>query len=273
MTAAKIAFIGAGNMATSIIGGLVAQGYPSGTLSASDPYQPSLDNIRKLADIFTSTNNNEVIAGASIVVLAVKPQIMANVASGIRGAVDREGALVISIAAGITIGSLEKWLGRGAAIVRCMPNTPALVQAGATGLYGNASVSEEHRKQAEKILNATGITRWVEHETLLDAVTALSGSGPAYFFMFMEAMAEVGVKMGLDKETSEQLAMHTCSGAAKMALQSELDLVELRRRVCSPGGTTLKAVETFEQVGLAQLIESAMQAAFDRSVEMAKELG
>lgn len=260
-------------MASAIVGGLLSQGFSANSITASDPYPPSLEAIRESTGIATYTDNNEAIAGAKVVVLAVKPQVMAEVAMGIGETVNRENAVVISIAAGITIGSLEKWLGNNTAIVRCMPNTPALVKAGATGLYANTNVNGQQKTLAEDILNATGITRWVESEALLDAVTALSGSGPAYFFMFMEAMTETAIRMGLDRETSEQLAMQTCLGAAQMAMESDVDLLELRRRVCSPGGTTLKAVESFESAGLAQTVDKAMQAALDRAIEMAKEMG
>lgn len=273
MSTAKIAFIGAGNMATAIAGGLVSQGFSTDNIAASDPYPPSLEAIKASTGIATYIDNDEAIAGASVVVLAVKPQVMAEVATGISEAVNRENAVVISIAAGITIASLEKWLGGEVAIVRTMPNTPALVKAGATGLYANAQVSEQQKVLTEDILNAIGITRWVNTEALLDAVTALSGSGPAYFFMFMEAMAATGVRMGLDRETSAQLAMQTGLGAAQMAMQSDVDLLELRKRVCSPGGTTLKAVESFESASLAQTVDNAMQAALDRAIEMAKEMG
>lgn len=260
-------------MASAIVGGLINQGYAQDAISASDPYQPSLDALQATTGITACADNNSAVEGANVIVLAVKPQVMAEVASGISAAVNRKNAVVISIAAGITIGSLEKWLGSHIAIVRCMPNTPALVGAGATGLYANANVDEQQKLLAEDILNATGISRWVDSEAQLDAVTALSGSGPAYFFMFMEAMVETGVKMGLDREACEQLAMQTGMGAAQMAMESDVDLLELRRRVCSPGGTTLKAVETFEQQGLAQTVENAMQAALDRAVEMAQEMG
>ena len=176
---AKIAFIGAGNMATSIIGGLISRGHAPEAIAAADPYQPSLDKLQQtIADIHTETDNGAVIADADIVVLAVKPQVMADVTANIRESIAATKPVVISIAAGITIGSLEKWLGEDTAIVRCMPNTPALIQAGATGLYANNKVSSEQQNQAEAILSATGLTRWVASESLLDAVTALSGSGP-----------------------------------------------------------------------------------------------
>lgn len=260
-------------MASAIVGGLVSEGFSAANIVASDPYPASLEAMERSNGITTYTDNNEAIIGASVIILAVKPQVMAQVATGISQAVNRENAVVISIAAGITISSLEKWLGSEVAIVRCMPNTPALVKAGATGLYANVRVSAQQKTVAEGILNATGITRWVKTETLLDAVTALSGSGPAYFFMFMEAMTAAGVKMGLDPETSAQLAIQTGLGSAQMAIESDVDLSELRKQVCSPGGTTLKAVEIFENQDLSKMVNDAMQAALDRAIEMAKEMG
>jgi pyrroline-5-carboxylate reductase len=269
----QIAFVGAGNMASSIVGGLIDSGHPAGSIRAADPYPASLENLRAIAPVATFDNNADAVAGADVVILAVKPQVMAEVCESIAGAVAAAGALVISIAAGITIQSLENRLGDGAAIVRCMPNTPALLGAGATGLYANANVTDGQRRYAEQILRAVGIFDWVPTEQALDAVTALSGSGPAYFFLFMEAMIDAGCKLGLDRETATRLAQQTGLGAARMALENTVDLVELRRRVTSPGGTTQAAVESFEQAGLRKVVESAMQAAADRAEQMAKEMG
>ena len=182
-------------------------------------------------------------------------------------------AVVISIAAGITIESMQARLGAAAAIVRCMPNTPALVGCGASGLSANDNTSVEQREFAELILSAVGITCWVKSEQELDAITALSGSGPAYFFLFIEAMIDAGVKLGLDRENASQLALQTSLGASRMALENTVDLVELRRRVTSPGGTTERAVQSFEQDGLRDVIEKAMRAAADRAAEMAREMG
>jgi pyrroline-5-carboxylate reductase len=221
----------------------------------------------------TSDDNVAAVAGADVVILAVKPQVMADVCRGIAAAVTASGAVVISIAAGITIDSLRSWLGASTPIVRCMPNTPALLGCGASGLYAADGVSERQRDYAAQILSAVGLVTWVPAEKDLDAVTALSGSGPAYFFLFMEAMVEAGVKLGLTRETAGQLALQTGLGAARMAVENELDLVELRRRVTSPGGTTQAAVEHFEAAGLRALVEGAMQAASDRAEEMAREMG
>lgn len=273
MNTPEIAFIGAGNMASSIIGGLIASGHPATSIRASDPYPPSLEKLREIAPVATFDNNEDAVAGADVVILAVKPQVMAAVCNSIAAAVTQTRALVLSIAAGITIQSMQNNLGANTAIVRCMPNTPALLSCGATGLFANDNVSQTQRDYAAKILSAVGIIDWVPTEQALDAVTALSGSGPAYFFLFMEAMIDAGCQQGLDRDTATRLATQTGLGAARMALESNVDLAELRSRVTSPGGTTQAAVENFEQAGLRTVVADAMQAAADRAEEMAREMG
>ncbi len=273
MDTPEIAFVGAGNMAGSIIGGLLESGYPASHIRAADPFPQGLERLRARAPIRTTGDNAEAVRGADVVILAVKPQVMAQVCTDLAPVLSGSGALVISIAAGISIDSLLGWLGRETPIVRCMPNTPALLGCGATGLYATESVSAEQRAHAARILEAVGIVEWVPAEADLDAVIAVSGSGPAYFFLFMEAMIDEGTRMGLDRETATRLAQQTALGAARMALEDEADLVELRRRVTSPGGTTQAAIASFEAAGLRQTVENAMQAAVDRAVEMARELG
>ena len=272
MSTPTIAFIGAGNMATSIVGGLIDAGQPAASIRAADPFPDSLERLQQVAPIVACKDNNLAATGADVIILAVKPQVMANVCQGIAASLT-PGALVISIAAGITIDSMASWLGSETAIVRCMPNTPALLGCGATGLFANAQVSAKQQGQAEQVLSAVGILNWVPREKDLDAVTALSGSGPAYFFLFMEAMIDAAIAQGLDRETATRLAQQTGLGAARMALESDVDLVELRRRVTSPGGTTQAAVESFEAAGLRNVVSQAMQAAADRADEMAREMG
>ena len=269
----QIAFIGGGNMASSIIGGLVEQGLPAANIRASDPSAESLERLRKLAPVTTTQSNPEAVAGADIVILAVKPQVMHAVTADIRDAVRAAGSTVISIAAGISISSLENGLGSDTAIVRCMPNTPALLRNGATAMIANSTASGAQRQNAEDILAAVGTVCWVDTEQQLDAVTALSGSGPAYFFLFMEAMAAAGEDLGLDSEISQALAIQTGLGSARMAATGEADLQELRRRVTSPGGTTERAIESFEASGLRDTVARAMRAAADRAAEMAREMG
>lgn len=272
MSQPTITFIGAGNMASSIIGGLVAQGFAASSITASDPYEESLQRLRQVAPVNTTQDNDQAIATADVVVLAVKPQVMRQVTESIQGAVQTRKPLIISIAAGIEIHSLDKWLGGELAIVRCMPNTPALVQTGATALFANPLVSELQRQQADQILKAVGIALWVDQEAQLDAVTAVSGSGPAYFFLVMEAMQAAGEQLGLAPELARQLTLQTALGSAQMAMASDVDAAELRRRVTSPGGTTLEAITSFEDNGLQALFLKAMTAARDRSEALAKEM-
>jgi pyrroline-5-carboxylate reductase len=268
----QIAFIGAGNMASSIIGGLLEQGLSAANIRASDPSPESLQRLQSVAPVTIAASNSEAVSGADVVILAIKPQVMRAVLSDIRDAVAAQQAVVISIAAGIPIASMEAGLGNGTALVRCMPNTPALVGSGATALFANAHTSRAQCASAESILSAVGETCWLQQEAQLDAVTALSGSGPAYFFLIMEAMAAAGVELGLDLDTSRALAIQTGLGASRMAA-GDVDLEELRRRVTSPGGTTQAAIESFEENGLRATIKTAMTAACDRAREMAREMG
>jgi len=268
-----IAFIGAGNMASSIIGGLVESGHPPALISAADPFPASLERLSALAAVNVCADNAAAAAAADVVIMAVKPQVMGEATNSIARSVRAKRSLVISIAAGVTIASMQARLGPQAAIVRCMPNTPALLGCGASALFANAHVSALQREHAEAILSAVGITCWVHREDALDAVTALSGSGPAYFFLLMEAMVDAGCELGLDRETATALTLQTGLGAARMALESDADLVELRRRVTSPGGTTERAVARFESDGLRKLVAQAMADAARRAAEMAREMG
>ena len=267
-----LAFIGAGNMARAIIGGLVSNGFPATNIRASSPDIDQLADL-KSQGLFITADNAEAMLSADIVVLAVKPQMLKAVLQPLAAPAAQNKPLFISVAAGITSKSINQWLGGDQAIVRCMPNTPALVKMGANGLYANSHVSERQKSQAENVLSATGLTLWVEDEEQLHAVTAVSGSGPAYYFLFMEAMIAAGEKQGLSKETATQLTLQTARGAAEMALQSDVDPAELRRRVTSPKGTTEQAILSFQANHLDTLVEEAMQACAARSVNMAKELG
>jgi len=267
-----LAFIGAGNMARAIIGGLLANGYPAAQIWASEP------DVSRLADLAgqglqTTSDNNAAVAAADAVILAVKPQVMKQVVTPMADAVQAKQPLIISVAAGISAESLCSWLGRDVALVRCMPNTPALVQQGASGLFANDQVSDVQRSQAEQVMQATGIALWVNSEAELDAVTAVSGSGPAYYFLVMEAMIEAGMKLGLSEEVATQLTLQTAQGAATMAAASEFPPAELRRRVTSPNGTTERAINSYEDAGLRQIFMDGMQACSDRSEELGRELG
>ena len=273
MSAPRLTFIGAGNMASSIIGGLVGKGFSPKLITASDPHEGTLERLKAVAPVHTTADNVQAVADADVVVLAVKPQMMKAVLEPLAVTLQAKRPLIISIAAGIEIRSIEHWLGGALPIVRCMPNTPALVQVGATGLFANAAVNDAQRQQADNILRAVGLALWVEQESQLDAVTAVSGSGPAYFFLVMEAMQTAGERLGLPADIARTLTLQTALGAAQMAISSDVDAAELRRRVTSPNGTTERAVAVFEQGGLRELFQQALQACNDRSEELARELG
>lgn len=264
-----IAFIGAGNMARSLIVGLL-QDQANVILRVADPDEHQLDAIRKhWPEVTTTTDNVEAMQGAHVVVLAVKPQIMREVTENLANAAQLSRPLFVSIAAGIREEALNRWLGGNQAIVRCMPNTPALVQAGATGLYANPQVSDLQRSAAESLLRAVGITVWFNDENQLDAVTAISGSGPAYFFLVMEAMQTAAEQLGLRPEEAHLLIVQTALGAAKLALESDELPGELRQKVTSKGGTTEAALNVLTVGGLHDLFAQALQAAANRSRELA----
>ncbi|HEY8159674.1 MAG TPA: pyrroline-5-carboxylate reductase [Methylobacter sp.] len=268
----KIGFIGGGNMASSLISGLIASGHAPEQIWVSDINPDTLADLKKQLNINTTINNEDVINAADVVVLAVKPQTLSTVAQSIAALIQQKKPLVVSIAAGINQNSLSRWLGADTAIVRCMPNTPALVLTGATALHANNKVTAEQCDLAENILRAVGIALWVDDEAELDAVTAISGSGPAYFFLLMEAMEKAALELGLGRETSRLLVQQTALGAAKIALESAESPEQLRKRVTSPGGTTQRAIETFEQGGFTELVSKALHAARDRSIEMSKQM-
>jgi len=265
----RLVFIGAGNMASSIIGGLVSHGYPAKLITATDLNAEQLEKLAKETGINTSTDNATAVADADAIVLAVKPQVMEAVTRPLKEIIHDTKPLIISIAAGITIGNLLDWMGAELPVIRTMPNTPALVQAGATGLFANRSVSTEQKNLADTIFSSIGLASWFDQESDLDAVVAISGSGPAYFFMFMEAMEEAGIKLGLSAESARELTLQTALGAAKLAQSSDIPSAELRRRVTSPGGTTEQAIKCFEEGGLRELVDTALQAASARSKELA----
>jgi len=268
-----IAFIGAGNMASAIIGGLIENGFDGQKIWASAPDQGMLDKLSSSLGIRTTTDNNVAVAAADVVILAVKPQIMESVLLPLQDSLNAKKPLMISVAAGINLHSLSTWSGGELAIVRCMPNTPSLVQQGACGLLANEHVSDSQKDLSAQILDAVGLSVWVKNEAELDAVTAVSGSGPAYFFLFMEAMVEAGTKLGLSEETATALTLKTALGAATMASQSDDSPAQLRKKVTSPNGTTEKAINSFINQDLHKVVETALQAANDRSVELCEELG
>lgn len=268
-----IAFIGGGNMARSLISGLIADGYGADRIWVTDPAEAKLAELHDHFSVRTTASNIEAASAADVVVLAVKPQVLKGVAEALAATVQATKPLVISIAAGVRERDIQRWLGGGIAIVRTMPNTPALVQSGATALYANPAVSDEQHNLAESILRAVGLTVWVKDEALMDTVTALSGSGPAYFFLVMEALEKAAVQLGLPQDTARLLTLQTAFGAAKMALESSEDAVTLRARVTSPGGTTERAIAVLEQNRIREIFEEALRAAHARSQELATLLG
>ncbi|RDH82063.1 MAG: pyrroline-5-carboxylate reductase [endosymbiont of Escarpia spicata] len=269
----SITFIGGGNMAASLISGLVADGYDPTHITASDPNKERLAQLAANYAIRTETDNDAAVQNADIVVLAVKPQVLESVVRDVAGAIWRHQPLVISIAAGVREAALREWLGEDIALVRTMPNTPAMIQSGASGLHASENVSDIQKDQAESILRAVGLTCWVTDESQMDAVTALSGSGPAYFFLVMEAMEAAAIKMGLEAETARLLTLQTALGAARMAMESKDSPATLREKVTSPGGTTERALGILQEGGLPALFEQALNGARDRSQELSEILG
>ncbi|MBL4743576.1 MAG: pyrroline-5-carboxylate reductase [Cycloclasticus sp.] len=273
MNTQQIGFIGGGNMASSLIGGLVSNGYPADKITVSDLDAKKLAYLSETFGVKQSQDSNALASTVDILVLAVKPQHMQSVTEEIGRAANENKPVVVSIAAGIRVEALDRWLAGDLPIVRCMPNTPALVKTGATGLYANTRVSEVQKDQVESLLRAVGVTVWVDDEGDLDAVTALSGSGPAYFFMVMEALEEAAIEAGLDQKTAQLLTQETALGAAKMALESSESAGVLRQRVTSQGGTTERALGVMQDRGLSDILREAVLAAKERSVELSDELG
>lgn len=265
----KIAFIGAGNMANSLIGGLINNGYPPELIFASDPSSEKLTTFRSRYGIHVSENNSDVVAKADIVIFAVKPQILKSVANELSTDFHRLNPLVISIAAGVHTQYISECLNGNLAIIRCMPNTPALLQAGATALFANEQVSASQRDLAESIMRSVGITVWLDNEKDMDIVTALSGSGPAYFFFIMEALEQAAIEQGLAKDIVHLLTIQTALGASRMALESNESIATLRKQVTSRGGTTEQALNVFEASNLRAILGEALNAAKERSIELA----
>jgi pyrroline-5-carboxylate reductase len=268
-----IGFIGGGNMATSLLGGLVGDNCQPGNIQVAEPDAARREALASRYGITTTADNNALAAAVDVVVLAVKPQVMPEVCRGIADTVQEKQPLILSIAAGLRIADIDRWLGGNCAIVRTMPNTPALVQSGATALFANDRVSTGQRELAEGVMRSVGLTLWLERESQMDAVTALSGSGPAYFFLIIELLQQAGVKLGLSEESARLLAVQTAFGAAKMALESPEESTTLRERVTSPGGTTERAIGILEEGGIRALFVKALEGARDRAGELAVQLG
>ncbi|VXB86243.1 Pyrroline-5-carboxylate reductase [Luteimonas sp. 9C] len=266
--AAPIVFIGGGNMARSLIGGLVARGGDAGSVRVVDPNADSRDALARDFGVRTFAEATEAVDGAATWVLATKPQVLRGVCESLADVAQSAQPLVLSIAAGITATQLDRWLGGGVPVVRTMPNTPALLGAGVTGLYANARVDAAGRARAQALLESAGETVWIDDEARMDAVTAVSGSGPAYIFLLAEAMEAAAIAQGLPAQDARTLVLQTVLGAARMLVESDEAPADLRRRVTSPGGTTQAAIETFEAGGLRALVADAIANAARRGGEL-----
>jgi pyrroline-5-carboxylate reductase len=267
-----IAFLGAGNMASAMISGLIAEGFAPSRLHASDPSEEALSGLRALGLTHLGTSPEGLFERANLVVAAVKPQIIPAAITAIRDQLGPNTAL-LSIAAGIPISSLQTHAGKDVAIIRCMPNTPAMIGLGASALYAADSVSSTHRNLAEQVTNAAGKTVWVASEDLLDAVTAVSGSGPAYFFALIEAIARAGMELGLEEEVSMALTVQTALGAASLAAQSSEPVATLRENVTSPGGTTEQALQSLQTGQFDAVVAEAVRQCAARAKALGEEFG
>jgi len=267
----KIAFLGGGNMAGALIGGLVAKGHDASRISVIELSPAAREKLAARYPVRVTTAPDVAMKGADTLVLAVKPQDMKAALASLGSEV--RSALVISIAAGITLDALSRWLGGHRKLVRCMPNTPALIGAGITGLYAPPEVNAEDRKKAETILGAVGEVVWLAEERLLDPVTAVSASGPAYVFWFIEQLAASGEKLGIPKDTALKLALHTVMGSAGLAVEKGESPETLRKQVTSKGATTEAALKVFDEEKLAERFARAIQAASRRGEELGKEQG
>lgn len=271
MSHPRITIIGAGNMGASLLGGLIQNGFSADQLAITDTDQHKLLELQQRYHVHTNTDNNTAIKNAACVILAIKPQVLASVLHPLASQITTAKPLLISIAAGITIATIEHCLNNKAAIVRAMPNTPALIGMGASALCANAMITHSQKELATKIFQAVGKVVWLDEERKLDIVTALSGSGPAYFFLIMEIMEKTAVDLGLDAETAHELTIQTALGAAKMAEQSHKDLATLGKNVTSPGGTTERALCVLEAKEIRAIFTEALTAAAERSKELAQQ--
>jgi len=269
----RLAFIGGGNMAAALIGGLIKRGVPGERLAVADPNSDQLHRLVRDFRIEAAADNVGAVQGAEVVIFAVKPQLMRGAALGVAPHMDAGRPLIISVAAGIPHAAIARWLGPRIPVIRTMPNRPALYGCGATGLFAPAAVGAPHRALAESIMAAVGATVWVQHESQMDTVTALSGSGPAYFFLFMEALEAAAHERGLPTDVAHRLTLETAFGAAQMARESPDSLAVLREQVTSKGGTTAAALEVLNAAGLHAIVAHAVAAADRRSAELAAEFG
>jgi len=269
----RIGFIGGGHMTTGLVGGLVARGADPHDLHVADPVGEQLERLRRDFGVQCSADNVTAVRDTELVVLAVKPQDMAAAAHSIAAELAVRRRIVVSIAAGIRLADLARWLGTPVPLVRTMPNRPALISAGITAACAGPGVLPADRQAVEAVLSAAGPVVWLEDEALMDAVTAVSGSGPAYFFLLIEALEDAGAALGLPRATARQLAVHTALGAGRMAVESDETPARLREQVTSKGGTTAAALAVLEQRGVREAFAAAVAAASRRSAELATQFG
>ena len=267
-----IGFIGAGNMAYALIKGLLNNGFDANQINISDPNEELLLNRESELKVTTYSDNTSLLSNSDIIFFAVKPQVLSSVCLELKGVV-KSKHLFVSIVAGIRSSDINRWLGGNFALIRTMPNTPALFQSGVTGLFANEVVDNEQKSLVESILSSVGECFWVNEEKLIDAITAISGSGPAYFFLLMESMKQAGIALGLDEEIANSLSIQTAYGASLMANKTGKDSRTLRAEVTSPNGTTQSAIESFQDQNFEGIVANATRAAYDRARELSNELG
>ena len=267
-----IGFIGAGNMAYALIKGLLNNGFDASQINISDPNEELLRNRESELKVTTYSDNTSLLSNSDIIFFAVKPQVLSSVCLELKGVV-KSKHLFVSIVAGIRSSDINRWLGGNFSLIRTMPNTPALFQSGVTGLFANEVVDNEQKLLVSSILSSVGECFWVNEEKLIDAITAISGSGPAYFFLLMESMKQAGMALGLDEETANSLSIQTAYGASLMANKTGKDSRTLRTEVTSPNGTTQSAIESFQDQNFEGIVANATRAAYDRARELSNELG
>ena len=272
MNEANITFIGAGNIATALIMGLIATDYPADKLIVSNPTSKKLQLLHKKLGVHITQNNVEAAENADIIIFAVKPHTMPAVCRELKNSIEKNTPLLISVASGVTTQQIESWLNSRPAVVHAIPNTPLTVRAGATGLFANTHTTEAQREQAEMLFRSAGVAVWVDEEDHIELVLAVSGSGPAYYFLFMEAMQEAAQAMGLSHDMARLLTSQTVLGAARMAMETDQDVMQLRQSITSPNGTTAAAIRVFETGNIRKVMADAMQAAYNRSKEMSAEI-
>ena len=270
MTMPVISIIGAGNMGRSLISGLIKNHHLPHHLIASNPTREKLHDLEEVFHIHTTTNNLEAAEKSDVIIFAIKPQILLRVAKELASSIQKRKPLVISVAVGISEKEICKSLGGYRTIIRAMPNISVLIGDGATALYANQEVNEEKRHLAESILRSVGLVVWLDQESQMDVVTALSGCGPAYFFLVMEALQKAAEEFGLAYETAHLLTLQTALGAARLAMESKQSLQELRQKVTSPGGSTEKALAVLEKNNICDIFKQALYAAKERACELAK---